>query len=172
MSAYQSQQSVNINHAINTIEYFCELVAQFAEERNHPQASQISKTYLNFILNNKDSIVQIWQKELSYYIVAYDIHPENNILDEFKNFFFIGTAIATELQNQGHKDLTTFQLLAIQKLFDFRLFKVNSLRPDLTIRLVKAIDNASITTDFGRFGWYITYKCLFNAAKDVQNKAP
>lgn len=169
MKSTVNHQAVNIEHAIDTIEYFCDLVDQFAEERRISLSKSASETYLNFVVNNRDAIVQFWQKELSYYIIAYDIHPENDILDEFKNFYFIGTAIATELENQGHKELRMLQLLAVQKLFDFRLYTVNSLRPDLTIRLNKAIDGSSITTDFGRFGWYITYKCLYNAAKDAAN---
>ncbi len=109
------------------------------------------------------------QSELSYYLNFYNVIPANDVYDEFKNFYFLGMAITTELEKRGVKDLVKLQLKAILHLLDVRLNSVGARRAPLTHRLSNAIDNGAIKKDFGRFGWYILYKCLFNAAYERDN---
>ena len=79
-------------------------------------------------------------------------------------------AIVKELEACGKVDPTKYQLRAILHLLDKRLLSIGAKRNQLTKRLKDAITNSAISTDFGRFGWYILYKCLYNATNEASPK--
>lgn len=108
---------------------------------------------------------------ITQYINFYNVAPREGIYDEFKNIYFLGAAISQKLDSVGLADLRKLHQLAILRLLDLRLvhpYKVN--RPTLTERVVSAIKNDSLNAHFGLYGWYITYKCLYNAALEAVGK--
>ena len=158
----------NIDHVIDTLKFFRETVAFLAQDETSDAAvlTNINLHYSAFIQQNDDAIAENMQSELAYYLNFYNVIPANDVYDEFKNFYFLGTAIATELEKRGAKHLVKLQLKALLHLLNVRLNTVGAHRAPLTRRLSNAIDNGAIKNDFGRFGWYILYKCLFNAASE------
>lgn len=156
----------NIDHAIDTLQFFRETVSYLVQLENVDveRVTSINLHYAAFIQNHIAKIADNWQYELAYYLNFYNVNPENDVYDEFKNFYFIGMAITTELEERGAKDLVKLQLKALLHLLNTRLNTVGAHRSQLTRRISNAIDNGAIRKDFGRFGWYILYKCLFNAA--------
>jgi hypothetical protein len=161
-------ENPNIKHAIETLTFFRQTVSYIAQEQGKADniLADINLRYSAFIQNNIEKIADNMQSELSYYLNFYDVTPAEDIYDEFKNYYFLGMAIATELESRGFKELMKLQLKAILQLLNVRLNSVGAHRTQLTLRLSNAIDNGAIRDDFGRFGWYILYKCLFNAAID------
>jgi|CXWL01.1.fsa_nt_gi hypothetical protein len=158
----------NATHATETLKYFRQTVALLAQNTigNVQVETEINLRYAAFIQNNIVTIAEKMQSELAYYLNFYKVTPADDIYDEFKNFYFLGMAIAAELENLGAKDLEKLQLKAILQLLNVRLKSVGAYRHQLSRRLSNAIDNGAIKNDFGRFGWYILYKCLFNATTE------
>ncbi len=158
----------NIDHAIDTLKFFRETVSLLAQHETADVAvlTNINLHYATFIQHNIEAIAENMQSELAYYLNFYNVTPANDVYDEFKNFYFLGMAITTELEKRGAKHLVKLQLKALLHLLNVRLNTVGAHRAPLTRRLSNAIDNGAIKNDFGRFGWYVLYKCLFNAAKE------
>lgn len=158
----------NVVHAIDTLKFFRETVSFLAQDEitDVSVLTDINLRYSAFIQHNRDAIADNMQSELAYYLNFYNVTPANDVYDEFKNFYFLGMAITTELEKRGVKDLVKLQLKAVLHLLNVRLNSVGAHRVQLTRRLSNAIDNGAIKSDFGRFGWYILYKCLFNAATE------
>lgn len=104
--------------------------------------------------------------ELADYCNSYEVVPTDDVFDEFKIYYFLGMAIATELEKIGSNDLVRLQLLAMLQLLNIRLKSVQALRQQSTDRISNAIKHEAIHKDFGKFGWYIICKCLYNSAKD------
>lgn len=163
-----SQSALN---AVKTLQFFRETITRIARDEQCLQDTAVTDLgirYAGFIENNFEKIFENMASELGYYLNFYNVYPSNDVYDEFKNYYFLGTAITKELEQRGMRDIAKLQLLAIQRLLDIRLHTVNARREKLTTRLIDAIENGSIAADFGRFGWYILYKCLFNAATEKQ----
>lgn len=162
----------NVEHVIDTLKFFRETVSLLVQNESN-DVSVITNTnlrYAAFIQQNMESIADNMQSEMAYYLNFYNVTPANDVYDEFKNFYFLGMAITSELEKRGIKDLVKLQLKALLHLLDVRLSTVSANRTQLTKRLSNAIDNGAIKNDFGRFGWYILYKCLYNAAIDREPK--
>lgn len=158
-------------NAVKTLQFFRETITRIARDEQclaDPTVTDIGIRYAGFIENNYKKIFENMAAELGYYLNFYNVYPSNDVYDEFKNYYFLGTAITKELEQRGMRDIAKLQLLAIQRLLDIRLEEVNARRAKLTKRIVDAIENGSVAADFGRFGWYILYKCLFNAATERQ----
>ena len=158
----------NIDHAIDTLKFFRETISFLAQDKitDVKVLTDINLRYAIFIQHNINAIADNMQSELAYYLNFYNVTPADDVYDEFKNFYFLGMAITAELEKRGVKDLVKLQLQAILHLLNVRLKSVGAHRVQLTRRLSNAIDNGAIRNDFGRFGWYILYKCLFNAATE------
>jgi hypothetical protein len=108
---------------------------------------------------------------IKQYIDTYKVAPSEGIYDEFKNIYFLGAAITQKLNTEGFSELRQIHQLAVLRLLDARLYhpyKVN--RPVLSQRVASTIKNNSVNDHFGMFGWYLIYKCLFNAASEGNNK--
>jgi len=158
----------NVEHAIDTLKFFRQTVSFLAQDEflDVSKVTDINLRYSVFIQNNIDVIADNMQSELAYYLNFYNVTPANDVYDEFKNFYFLGMAITTELEKLGVKDLVKLQLKALLQLLNVRLNSVGAHRVPLTHRLSNAIDNGAIKNDFGRFGWYILYKCLYNSSTE------
>jgi hypothetical protein len=50
-------------------------------------------------------------------------------------------------------------------MLDYRLYTKNIERKTLTDNLLKTIKNNQVKENFGKYGIYLTYRCLFNSAK-------
>lgn len=162
--------SKNSLNAIKTLQFFRETITKIADEQGTETSkiTDIGIRYAGFVEDNHAKIFENMASELGYYLNFYNVYPSNDVYDEFKNYYFLGTAITKELEQRGMRDLVKLQLLAVQRLLDLRLHSVEARRQTLTKRMVDAIENGSVAADFGRFGWYILYKCLFNAATERQ----
>lgn len=155
-----------------TIELFVDLIETVAEEENKTNPIQYRNDYVKFVITYIDQIVINWRVGVEYYLNFYDVFPSDGKCDEFKNIYFIGTAISQKLQDGGISDLAKFQQIAVMKLLDYRLHKdANTRRPELSFRIRQSINFNKIDEDLGRFGWYMIYKCLFNAAMDAKKAA-
>jgi hypothetical protein len=51
---------------------------------------------------------------------------------------------------------------------DFRLSSRNARRVELSNRIRSVINNNALDEHLGKYGWYLIYKCLFNAASDKE----
>lgn len=158
----------NIQRAVETITIFAEFLPEIIGDLSISESVLLA--YESFVVRNADAIAEQWQSEQAYYLNFYNVFPADGEYDEFKNIYFIGVVIARELFKNGYADLGKVQLYAIVKLLDYRLSTVGASRPQLTHRVVSAIKNGSVENDFGRFGLYLIYKCLFNAAMDAVKK--
>lgn len=155
-----------------TIELFVELIGTVAVEESKSNPKQLQDDYEKFVIAYIERIVHHWRTGVEYYLHFYDVFPSDGKCDEFKNIYFIGTAISKELQNLGVSDLAKLQQIAVLKLLDYRLFMdAGTHRPELTYRIRRSINFDKISDDLGRFGWYMIYKCLFNAAIDAKKAA-
>ncbi len=154
-----------------TVEAYAELVFEIAEEdlSDPAKARTVLDVYTGFVKAYIAPIVQGWRKDIEYYLNSYEVRPKDGVCDEFKNIYFLGVAISREMKQVGLADIAKYQQIAMLKLLDFRLFDdVNIARPQLTARVRRAIESGALENDFGRFGLYLVYRCLFNFAKDQQ----
>lgn len=163
-----TKHSINSVHLLETLGFFRDSIARIAAEQSMPtdKVADLGVRYAMFVSTNLVAIAEDVVTDLAYYLNFYDIYPENDVYDEFKNFYFFGVGIAKELEMKGSSELAKLQLLATQFLLDIRLDKVGARRPGLTERLKSAIEKGAVLKDFGRIGWYITYKCLYNEARE------
>lgn len=155
------------------LEIFKETFALISLSERHLSEEETAQTIsnlVNLVESEKTTIFERAAHGISNYCGLYYVVPKEMLLDEFKHIYFLGTAVAETLRHNGEKEWATTQLLAVQALLDFRLmqpFKAH--RPDLTHRMKKTIELDKMTESFGRYGWYVVYKCLFNAARESQS---
>ena len=161
-----NSNEINAQHAIDTLQFFRESISHLAQidGLSDPKITSMNIGYSAFIQTHQEIIAENMQSEVGFYLTFYKVTPDNDIFDEFKNIYFLGMAITKELESKGHIDLAKYQLRAILHLLDLRLASEKAVRPLLTQRIKDAIENSAVKKDFGRFGWYILYKCLYNAA--------
>lgn len=113
----------------------------------------------NIFLQTAMSIVQ--------YLNFYNVMPTQGVHDEFKGIFYTGMAVSDKLVSIGLLDLNKYHLRAVLGLLDFRLDNPHKVRrPALSQRIRSVIDNNAINTHLGKYGWYLTYKCLYNSANE------
>lgn len=130
----------------------------------------IGAEYARIVNNNKEDLFRATTQMIVAYINFYQVHPNEGIYDEFKSIYFIGMAMSAKLINDGHNDLNKLHLRAVLRLLDIRLeVPHKAFRPQLSDRIKKAIKNDTISKHYGDYGWYLIYKCLFNAANERSN---
>lgn len=121
-------------------------------------------------LNDPFVIVNAWQA-IEKYINFYRVEPADGIYDEFKLIYFLAKSITTKLDASGLSDTSKIHQRATLMLLDHRLqCPYAARRSQLSRRIVYAINNNKVNEHFGEYGLYLTYKCLFNAAKDNAEK--
>lgn len=126
--------------------------------------SQLAQ-YAAVINTNSSQIFELAASGIQQYLNFYRVSPQEGIYDEFKNIYFLGSAISETLKASGLADLNKLHQKAMLRLLDFRLqHPFKAYRPALSSRLVAAINNNTVQQHFGSYGWYIIYKCLYNAA--------
>lgn len=138
-------------------------------ETNHYTASSIDnfvKEYVEIINLKLDDILNGCTGEITRYINSYQVEPRDT-LDEFKGIYFLGVAISAQLERSGHKELKKLHQFTVLHLLNSRLsIPYDALRPQLARRIGWAISNGDIENHLGKYGWYLLYKCLYNAARD------
>lgn len=138
---------------------------QVIEPMNEQWADVINRHYPEIYTQTHEKI--------NKYLNFYNVYPESQNCDEFKYIYFIGLTVANKLKEEGMIDHTKYHLRAILRLLDYRLLSpYNAYRPQLSERIQKAIENHKVYEHYGEFGWYLLYKCLYNAAAEAHKKAP
>lgn len=123
--------------------------------------------YVKEIEDNKDNIFLASAYGIVTYLNFYNVRPTEGVHDEFKGIYFTGMAVSEHLHKLGLAELNKLHLRAMLRVLDFRLAMPHKARRDLlTERIRSIIDNGTIEAHLGKYGWYITYKCLFNAANE------
>lgn len=131
------------------------------------KTSLLAEQYFNEVNKNKIEIFKSTASSMDEYLNFYQVYPKNGEHDEFKGIFFTGMAVSKQLVSSGLLDLNKYHLNAVLGLMDYRLdepYKVS--RKILTERIRSMIDNNVIESHLGKYGWYLTYKCLYNSAQD------
>lgn len=132
------------------------------------EATEILASQYSEIANkNRERIFEVTARKITEYINFHQVHPRDGVYDEFKGIYFIGTAMSESLLDAGLLDLNKLHQRAILRLLDLRLeYPHKAYRKVLSERIKKTIEHSSVEPHFGKYGWYITYKCLFNAASE------
>jgi hypothetical protein len=148
---------------------FKECIALISSETGSPQ-TQVEgylKQYSSAINTNSEAIFTAASHGIHQYINFYKVSPQEGIYDEFKNIYFLGVAITIWLNKLGLVDLNKLHQKAMLRLLDLRLLEpYGAFRPALSSRIVRAINYNVLDEHYGAYGWYLIYKCLFNAASD------
>ncbi len=137
------------------------------EGRSDTEVEKLIEMYVTNIEDNHDNIFLASAVGIVQYLNFYNVFPTEGVHDEFKGVYFTGIAISEHLEKLGLADLNKFHLRAVLRILDYRLYepyRVN--RPLLTERIRSVIDNNAIKTHLGKYGWYLIYKCLYNAANE------
>lgn len=128
---------------------------------------------MHLIQSEKETVFEMAASAVANYCGLYGVSPKEKLLDEFKHIYFLGTAVACFLRSKGEKEWARMQLLVVQDLLDFRLmYPLNAQRPKLTHRIIKTIEQDKVQENLGSIGWYLIYKCLFNAALEKPLNSP
>lgn len=135
------------------------------DEVAEDDVNKLIDQYVKEIEGNRDNIFLSTALGIVQYLNFYKVFPTEGVHDEFKGIYFTGMAVSEHLKRLGLADLNKLHLRAVLRLLDFRLeepFKVR--RPVLTARIRSVIDNNAVESHLGKYGWYLVYKCLYNAA--------
>lgn len=139
-----------------------ELLAQATSD-----AEALASEYAGIVNANREELFRATTQMMVAYINFYRVHPNEGAYDEFKSIYFIGMAMSARLINDGHNELNKLHLRAMLRLLDLRLeVPHKAFRSQLSDRIKKAINNDCINKHYGDYGWYLIYKCLFNAANE------
>lgn len=123
--------------------------------------------YVKAIEEDKENIFLFTANGILQYLNFYNVIPTQGVHDEFKGIYFTGMAVSDRLIQLGFADLNKLHLRAVLRLLDFRLAEPHKIRrPDLTTRIRTVIDNNSVESHLGKYGWYLIYKCLFNSVNE------
>ncbi|MBD9359934.1 hypothetical protein [Methylomonas fluvii] len=157
---------INGNYWVETLKFLQETIVAIAlKELSQEEAFNYSATYASLANNNKEKIFNASVLLISSYINFYKVSPREGIYDEFKLIYFLGIAVSIQLKSNGLYDLDKMHLRAVLRLLDLRLHEPHRAnRQVLSDRITKAINNGVIQDHFGSYGWYLIYKCLYNAA--------
>ncbi len=142
-------------------------VIALEESQSSEQVDKLLAQYLSEIESNRDAIFLDTAYGIVGYCNFYNVRPTEGVHDEFKGIYFSGFAVSSHLKRVGLMELNKLHLKAMLRLLDFRLQYPHKVwRPTLTSRILSVIDNNSIDNHLGQYGWYLIYKCLFNAANE------
>jgi hypothetical protein len=151
------------------LKYIKETIAllAFSDGLDVASVDALVKKYLGEIEVNREDIFLATAGDIVRYLNFYKVFPTEGVHDEFKGIYFTGMAVSRRLDHLGLVDLNKFHLRAMLRLLDFRLaepYKAN--RTQLTQRIRSVIDNNVLGEHLGKYGWYLIYKCLYNAANE------
>ena len=130
------------------------------------QTEEFTKKYHETIEEKKPILFEVAALGIVNYCNFYKITPDKGVHDEFKGIYFAGVAISKYLVDLGLVDINKLHLKAMLALLDFRLSKRNACRKDLSERVRTIINNNGLDEHLGKYGWYLLYKCLYNAAEN------
>lgn len=123
------------------------------------------ETYHKTIEGKKGVLFEMAAIGIVEYCNFYKVTPAKGVHDEFKGIYFTGIAVSEYLVQLGLVDINKLHLKAMLALLDFRLSSRNARRVELSDRVRLVINNNALKEHFGKYGWYLIYKCLFNAAE-------
>lgn len=105
--------------------------------------------------------------KITNYLNTFEVAP-NGSIDEFKFIYFLSITLSENLRNKGLETVAKIVLTAMIWLLDVRLESVQARRKTLTKQTIKMIERKSVAKETGEVGLYLTYKCLYNQAKNYQ----
>lgn len=117
--------------------------------------------YQNVLYNSQ--IYLATAARINSYINYYLIAPK--YIDELKIVYFLGTTIADFLEQEGKQEIMHIHMYIMISMLDYRLKTKNIKRDTLTKNLRHTIKNNQFNENFGKYGIYLTYRCLFNSVK-------
>ncbi|AYQ57632.1 hypothetical protein [Bathymodiolus thermophilus thioautotrophic gill symbiont] len=125
----------------------------------------VIKGFEKYTLENFEYIYTETKAKITDYINTFEVAPQGSI-DEFKLIFFLSRTLSENLENKGLKVISEVVLTAMIWLLDLRLDSVKCRREALSTQIIKMIHRNGIAKETGKVGLYLTYKCLYNSAKD------
>lgn len=132
------------------------------------ELEQLLNEYHTTIDTNKAAILEGCTGEITRYVNSYQVSATDYLFDEFKAIYFLGVAITAQLERAGYVELKKIHQKTVLHLLNMRLISpYKALRPQLAQRINMAIDNNTVKEHLGIYGWYLLYKCLYNAAHDA-----
>ena len=142
------------------------LLAQ-SDGKTKEEVELIAEEYANLVNGELDSIFYAAAVKIMEYLNFYKVHPTQGVYDEFKGIYFTGIAVSERLAQSGLLDLDKLHQRAMLRLLDIRLEHPHkALRKDLSDRVRTVITHGKVVEHFGKHGWYLIYKCLYNAANE------
>ena len=151
-----------LNHIKDTISLLA-----LADGKTDTEVEELIRAYVENIEDNRDQIFMQSAIGIVQYLNFYKVFPTEGVHDEFKGIYFTGMAVSAHLDRLGLADLNKYHLRSMLGILDYRLFhphKAN--RKVLTERIRSIIDNNAVDAHLGKYGWYLIYKCLYNASND------
>lgn len=143
---------------------------QTEKDELEAKADLYAKQYFETIKRHMQEVFINTALSMDKYLNSYQVYPKDGDYDEFKGIYFTGMVIAKHLEHVGLLELKKIHLKAVLGLMDFRLDNpLKCSRKLLTERIISMIDNDKIHDHMGMYGWYITYKCLYNSANERAN---
>jgi len=125
----------------------------------------ILKGFEKYMLGHSEYIYAETKAKITDYINTFEVAPQGSI-DEFKLIFFLSKTLSENLESKGLTVVAEVVLTAMIWLLDMRLDSVKCRRHALTEQIIKMIHRNGIAKETGEVGLYLTYKCLYNSAKD------
>jgi hypothetical protein len=150
----------------NFFHYYCEYYNFSQEKIDGFESDDLNKyqQYLDLYINIFNDNPQIYlaaSSRINTYINYYLIAPK--YIDELKIIYFLGTTIADFLEEEGKQEIMHIHMAIMISMLDYRLETKGIKRNTLTNNLLKTIKNNQFTEHFGKYGVYLTYRCLFNS---------
>ncbi len=127
----------------------------------------VLKGFEKYTRDHSEYIYAETKAKITRYINTFEVAPQGSI-DEFKLIFFLSKTLSENLEYKGLKVVSEVVLTAMIWLLDIRLHSVKCRRKTLTTEAIKMIHRNGITKETGEVGLYLTYKCLYNQAKEYQ----
>ncbi len=139
---------------------------------------QHNSTILQSIQSDFENCIGFYSEEIfiatSYkintYLNDFSVMPKGSI-DEFKIIFFLAKTLSVFLERDGLKTASRIVLSTMIGILDEKLTLVNAKRTKLTEQTINLIRDGILFQKTGEVGLYLTYKCLYNYAKENQKAA-
>lgn len=152
--------------------FFRETIVLLADEDGLPisEVNQLTRKYVEAVNDRMEEVFTATSQRIQEYLNFYNVNPTHGVHDEFKGIYFSGMAVSCYLDHLGLAELNKLHLRAVLRLLDFRLHIPHDARREhLTKRINAVINYNAVDAHLGKYGWYLTYKCLYNAAHDRAN---
>jgi len=131
----------------------------------------VIKGFKKYVLDHSEYIFSETKTKINNYLNTFEVAP-NDSIDEFKLIFFLSTTLSENLKNNGLDLVAKIVLTAMVWLLDYRLNTVSATRKILTDQIIKMIERNQLPKETGDVGLYLTYKCLYNQAKETKELSP